>query len=197
VDPDLSHAVRGDDGLLRCPWGSAPEDYRSYHDDEWGRPVRGDDALFERLSLEAFQAGLSWLTILRKRAAFREAFVRFDPRVVARFEAADIERLMADAAIVRNRQKIEAVIGNARALLSLQEADRSLDDVVWSHQPPARLRPSSMADVPTRTVESAALSAELRRAGFRFVGPTTMYAAMQACGLVDDHLKDCHVVARA
>lgn len=189
----MADAVRGPDGLLRCPWGDSTDDYREYHDTEWGRPVHGDRALFERVTLEAFQSGLSWLTILRKRPGFRAAFAEFDPEVVARYGDADIARLMADAGIVRNRRKIEATIVNARALLDLQESGGTLDDLVWSHSPGSRPRPKRLADVPASTPESVALSKALKSRGFTFVGPTTMYAAMQACGLVDDHLADCHV----
>lgn len=184
----------GADGLARCGWGASPEDYRDYHDQEWGRPVHGDRALFERITLEAFQSGLSWLTILRKRENFRTAFAGFDPAVVAGFADHDVERLMADAGIVRNRRKIEATVTNARALLDLQASGTSLDTLVWRHRPAPRSRPASMDDVPAATPESAALSRSLKEVGFVFVGPTTMYAAMQACGLVDDHLADCHVV---
>lgn len=183
----------GADGRARCGWGAATDDYRAYHDHEWGRPVHGDIALFERISLEAFQSGLSWLTILRKRENFRSAFAGFDPAAVAHFDESDVARLMDDAGIVRNRRKIDATITNARALTALQQEGGSLDEVVWSHRPPMRERPRSMADVPAKTNESAALSRELKRRGFVFVGPTTMYAAMQACGLVDDHLTGCHV----
>jgi DNA-3-methyladenine glycosylase I len=188
------HAVVvGPDGLPRCPWGESTVDYRAYHDDEWGRPVHGDVALFERLTLEAFQSGLSWLTILRKRESFRAAFAGFDPAVVSAFGDGDVARLMADAGIVRNRRKIDATVQNARALLALQDSGESLEGLVWSFAPAERPRPTSMADVPASTPESTALSKALKKQGFVFVGPTTMYAAMQACGLVDDHLSDCHV----
>lgn len=193
----MTDTVVGEDGLARCPWAASAADYRAYHDEEWGRPVRGDIPLFERISLEAFQSGLSWLTILRKREGFRAAFAGFDPSAVAAFGDDDVARLMADAGIVRNRRKIEATISNARALLDLQNAGETLDDIVWSHQPDPRRRPRSMADVAASTPESAALSRSLKARGFVFVGPTTMYAAMQACGLVDDHLIGCHVGAAA
>ncbi len=189
--PDLSE---GPDGRLRCSWADSTDDYRAYHDAEWGRPVRGDTRLFERISLEAFQSGLSWLTILRKRDGFRQAFAGFDPRVVAAYGPADVERLMSDAAIVRNRRKIEATIANAQALLALHDRGESLDEVVWSHAPQPRVRPVALSEVPSHTPESTALSKALKRLGFVFVGPTTVYAAMQACGLVDDHLAGCHVV---
>lgn len=181
-------------GPLRCPWAEGTDDYRAYHDDEWGRPVHGDVALFERISLEAFQSGLSWLTILRKRPAFRRAFAGFEPAPLADFDDTDVARLMGDAGIVRNRRKIEATITNARALLALQSGGGSLDELVWSFAPPARPRPQGMAEVPAATPESRALSRQLKAQGFVFVGPTTMYAAMQACGLVDDHVASCHVV---
>jgi DNA-3-methyladenine glycosylase I len=194
VSTDL---VVGDDGRARCAWGASSPDYASYHDTEWGRPVRGDVALFERLTLEAFQSGLSWITILRKREGFRDAFDHFDPVRIATYGDDDRARLLADARIVRNRAKIDATIQNARALLVLQDAEGegALDRLVWSFAPPAgRGRPRVLADVPAVTPESTALSRELKRRGFGFVGPTTMYAAMQATGLVDDHLEGCHVV---
>ncbi len=173
----------------RCAWaGSAPE-YIAYHDEEWGREVRGDDALYERITLEAFQSGLSWITILRKREAFREAFAGFAIDRVAAFGEEDVERLLGDARIVRNRAKIEAAIANARAAAALD----SLSDLVWSFAPGPRPAPRTFAEVPATTPESAALAKELKRHGFRFVGPTTAYAAMQACGLVNDHLAGCRV----
>ena len=175
--------------MLRCPWGDAPPDYRAYHDDEWGRPVRDERGLFERLTLEAFQSGLSWLTILRKRPRFREVFAGFDPTVVAGFTDADVARLLADTGIVRNRAKVEATIANARAVCAL---DRSLTDLLWSYAPAHHRVPVGTQDVPASTPESVAMAAELRRRGFRFVGPTTAYALMQATGMVDDHLRDCH-----
>ncbi len=187
----------GPDGLPRCPWADSTDDYREYHDAEWGRPVHGDVALYERISLEAFQSGLSWLTILRKRRGFRTAFAGFDPEAVADFQEPDVERLMADASIVRNRRKIEATIQNARALLEMQAEGSSLDELVWSFAPSTRDRPATMSDVQATTPESLALSKALKSRGFGFVGPTTMHAAMQACGLVDDHLADCHVARSA
>ena len=184
-------AAPGPDGRLRCPWGAGGgELYLAYHDDEWGRPVHGDRALFERVSLEAFQSGLSWLTILRKRPAFRAAFADFDPEVVATFGMSDVERLLGDAGIVRNRAKIEATIANARAAAALA-APQTLDALIWSFAPPWRPRPMTTADVPAVTPESVALAKALKTRGFRFVGPTTAYAMMQACGLVDDHLDAC------
>ncbi len=187
-------AVVGDDGLARCGWGASSELYRDYHDTEWGVPVRGERALFERFTLEAFQSGLSWLTILRKRPAFRLAFHHFDPEQVARYGDDDKARLMADASIVRNRAKIDAAVTNARAVLGLRETfEGGLDGLVWSFAPdPPRPAPLTMADVPATTPESVALSKALKRNGFVFVGPTTAYAAMQACGVVDDHLAGCH-----
>ena len=181
--------------LSRCGWATSAPEYVAYHDDEWGRPLHGVTAMFERLSLEAFQSGLSWLVILRKRPAFRAAFAGFEPAAVARFDEADVARLLADAGIVRNRAKIEATLANARATVALRAAGTSLPDVVWAHRPPARPAPRSWADVPAITPESTALAKELKRHGFRFVGPTTAYAGMQACGLVNDHLDGC--VARA
>lgn len=180
----------------RC-FGDGDPLYAAYHDDEWAVPVHDEHALFERISLEAFQSGLAWITILRKRPAFREAFAGFDPEVIARFGDEDVARLLGDAGIVRNRAKIEATIANARALLALHAAGRTLDDVLWSHAPATHARPRTGADVPASTPGSVALARELRGLGFRFVGPTTAYAAMQACGVVDDHLAGCPVVRRA
>lgn len=171
----------------RCPWGDDPA-MRSYHDTEWGRVVRGEDALFERLSLEAFQSGLSWAVVLRKRERFRELFAGFAPASVARFGPADVDRLMADAGIIRNRRKIEAAIANARAVLAL---DGSLEELLWSFAPPPRPAPTTADEVPASTTESMAMSTALKRRGFRFVGPTTAYALMQATGMVNDHLADC------
>ena len=189
--PDLDGLVAGPDGRLRCGWaGSAPE-YLAYHDTEWGRVLRGDQAMFERLSLEAFQSGLSWITILRKREAFRAAFHGFDPERVAAFGEVDVHRLLGDAGIVRNRAKIEATIANARAVLAL---DEPFSDLVWSFAPtPERPVPRTLADVAAITPESKAMAKELKRRGFRFVGPTTAYALMQATGMVDDHLAECWV----
>jgi len=183
--------VVGPDGRPRCRWATSAEDYLRYHDEEWGRPVRGDDALFERLCLEAFQSGLSWLTILRKREGFRRAFAGFRIEAVARFGDDDVARLLADASIVRNRAKIAAAIANARAALALE--DTTLTDLIWSFapDPDGRPAPRTMADLPATTPESKALAKELKRRGFVFVGATTAYAAMQACGLVNDHLEGC------
>lgn len=182
------NAVTGTDGLARCPWSVSTPDYIAYHDDEWGRPVKDDQGIYERLCLEAFQSGLSWLTILRKREGFRAAFAGFDLREVAAYGADDVERLLVDAAIVRNRAKIEATIANARAALELPEG---LAALAWRYADPAAPPPSTGADVPASTAGSRALAKELKKRGFRFVGPTTAYALMQACGLVDDHLAGC------
>ncbi|MFD4629610.1 DNA-3-methyladenine glycosylase I [Streptomyces sp. NPDC058284] len=187
----MSGAVAGPDGGLRCPWGLSTEDYVAYHDDEWGRPVHGDDALYERLCLEAFQSGLSWITILRRREGFRAAFADFRIASVAEFTDADRERLLADPGIIRNRAKIDATLANARVLADWSEGE--LDELIWSFAPDRATRqaPRSLADVPAITPESTALSKTLKKRGIRFVGPTTAYALMQACGLVDDHLADC------
>jgi DNA-3-methyladenine glycosylase I len=180
----------------RC-WSTTDELYLAYHDEEWGRPVTDERGLLERLCLEGFQSGLSWLTILRKRENFRSAFAGFDPEVVSRFGARDITRLLKDTGIVRHRGKIEAAIANARGTLTLREAGTPLDELVWSHRPKRRRAgPKSFKEVAATTPESAALSKELKRAGFRFVGPTTVYAAMQACGIVNDHLATCFVRAQ-
>ncbi|MFD7433570.1 DNA-3-methyladenine glycosylase I [Streptomyces sp. NPDC059861] len=183
--------LAGPDGALRCPWALSTPDYVTYHDEEWGRPVHGDDALFERLSLEAFQSGLSWITILRRRPGFRAAFADFSIATVATFTDDDRERLLADVGIIRNRAKIDATLANARALAGWEPGE--LDDLVWSHAPAPDTRPvpKTLADVPAVTPESTALSKALKKRGLRFVGPTTAYALMQACGLVDDHLADC------
>ncbi|MEV8043382.1 DNA-3-methyladenine glycosylase I [Streptomyces griseoluteus] len=184
-------ALAGADGALRCPWALSTDDYVSYHDDEWGRPVHGDDALFERLSLEAFQSGLSWITILRRRPTFRLAFADFRIEKVAAFTEADRERLLADPGIIRNRAKVDATLANARVLADWSEGE--LDELIWSHAPdPAgRPVPRVLGDVAAVTPESTALSKALKKRGLRFVGPTTAYALMQACGLVDDHLEAC------
>jgi DNA-3-methyladenine glycosylase I len=180
----------GEDGIVRCAWANGDPEYRRYHDEEWGRPLRDNERLFEKLCLEGFQAGLSWITILRRRPAFREAFHGFDVDRVAAMTESDVERLLADAAIIRHRGKIEAAIGNARVTQGLGE---SLSELIWSFAPPARAaRPRELGDVPAITPESTALSTELRTRGYRFVGPTTMYALMQSAGLVDDHIVGCH-----
>jgi DNA-3-methyladenine glycosylase I len=183
--------VIGEDGLARPAWAATDPLLRDYYDTEWGMPVRDERGLFERLSLEAFQSGLSWVVILRKRPAFRAAFDGFDPDTVAGYDEADVERLLADPGIVRNRRKIEATIGNARATVALRE-DGGLVDLVWSYRPAETPAPRTQADVPTTSPESLALSVELRRRGFRFVGPTTMHALMEAVGIVDTHLLDSH-----
>jgi len=184
----------------RC-FGDGDPLYEAYHDDEWGRQVRGERELFERVTLEAFQSGLSWITVLRKRPAFRAAFADFDPRTVAAFGQDDVDRLLADAGIVRNRAKITATLANARAVVALWDQGRTLSELIWSHAPAGagtgRERPTTWTDVPTQTDDSRALARELKAVGFRFVGPTTAYATMQACGLVDDHLATCPVVLRA
>ncbi|WP_328340418.1 DNA-3-methyladenine glycosylase I [Micromonospora sp. NBC_00421] len=186
----MTDLVTGPDGLPRCAWGASTPDYAIYHDTEWGRPLRGDDALYERLTLEAFQSGLSWLTILRKRPAFRLAFADFRIDRVAAFDDADVTRLLADAGIVRNRAKIEAAVANARAALALPAG---LSALLWSYAPPPRAaRFGSFAEVPATTPASTALAKALKKQGFRFVGPTTAYALMQATGMVDDHLAGCH-----
>jgi DNA-3-methyladenine glycosylase I len=195
TDPVTDGLVIGDDGLARCAWAASTDDYRGYHDDEWGRPVHGERALYERITLEAFQSGLSWLTILRKREGFRAAFAGFDPEVVAGYGQADVDRLLADSGIVRNRAKVLAAITNARAVLDVRDAvDGGLDALVWSFAPDPATRPAprALADVPAITPDSVALSKALKKHRFAFVGPTTAYAAMQACGLVDDHLAACH-----
>ncbi len=176
--------------LVRCSWAGSTPDYAAYHDQEWGRPLRGDRQLFERVSLEAFQSGLSWITILRKREAFRVAFDGFDPALVAGYGRRDVERLLADAGIVRNRAKIEATISNAQATLDL---DGGLSDLLWSFAPENHLPPATTVDIPSTSPESVAMAKELKRRGFRFVGPTTAYALMQATGIVDDHVEECWV----
>jgi DNA-3-methyladenine glycosylase I len=179
------------DGLTRCGWATSAPEYVAYHDEEWGRPLRGDREMFERMSLEAFQSGLSWLTILRKRDGFRTAFDGFDPHLVAAYDEADVARLLADASIIRNRSKIEATISNARVIT---EMDESFSDLLWSFAPEAGpVGPRSLSDVPATTPESSAMAKALKRRGFRFVGPTTAYALMQATGMVNDHVETCWV----
>ncbi len=189
ADAPASDLVIGEDGRARCPWG-ASTDYVRYHDEEWGKPIRDPDTLYERVCLEAFQSGLSWLTILRKREAFRAAFAGFEIAAVARFGEQDVERLLGDAGIVRNRAKIEAAIANAKAAAQVDD----LGALLWSFAPDPATRPAprALADVPAITPESTAMAKELKRRGFRFIGPTTAYALMQACGLVNDHLEGCH-----
>ncbi|MER7518661.1 DNA-3-methyladenine glycosylase I [Streptomyces sp. NPDC126499] len=186
-------AVAGPDGRPRCPWGLSAEDYVAYHDEEWGRPVHGDDALFERLCLEAFQSGLSWITILRRREGFRKAFAGFRIAEVARFTDVDRERLLADEGIIRNRAKIDATLANAKVLAAWEPGE--LDALIWSYAPDPATRPvpAATGEVPAVTDESTALSKALKQRGLRFIGPTTAYALMQACGLVDDHIAGCFV----
>jgi DNA-3-methyladenine glycosylase I len=187
--------VRGDDGVVRCGWAGPDPGYVRYHDTEWGRPVHDEHRLFEKLCLEGFQAGLSWLTILRKRAAFREVFAGFDPDIVADFGEPEVARLLDDRRIVRHRGKIEATIANARAYHELVAVEGSLDAFVWSYAPDHHPVPSRLEDVPATSPASHALSRELKRRGWRFVGPTTVYAFFQAMGLVRDHLADCELRA--
>ena len=187
-DPPAGGAVPGPDGKLRCPWGVSAPEYLAYHDEEWGRPLRGDVPVFERLCLEGFQSGLSWLTILRKRENFRAAFAGFDLAAVAAFGDADVARLLADSGIVRNRAKISATIGNARAALDLPGG---LSALVWKYAGEPAEAPQTLADLPAATPASTALSKELRKHGFTFTGPVTAYATMQACGIVNDHLAGC------
>ncbi len=183
----------GVDGVTRCWWSGDDPTYCAYHDHEWGRPLRDERALFELLCLEGFQAGLSWITILRKRPAFRAAFAGFDIDAVAAFDDADVDRLLADAGIVRHRGKITASIANAGAVVALHEQGTSLSELVWSHAPaPRSTALRSIAEIPAKTPESIALATALQRAGMRFVGPTTVYAFMQSAGIVDDHLAGCH-----
>lgn len=194
-DPD--GLLRHSDGLLRCWWCGEDPTYVAYHDTEWGRPVHDEARLFEKLCLEAFQAGLSWLTILRRREALRVAFAGFDPELVAAFTDRDVARLLDDASIVRNRAKIVATIDNARALCELRRRGVHLGAMVWSYAPEPSGRPSRPDEVPARTTASTALATSLKDQGFRFVGPVTAYAFMQAMGLVDDHLEGCHVPPEA
>ena len=183
--------VVGEDGRYRCPWGASTAEYRAYHDDEWGRPVADELRIYEKLCLEGFQAGLSWITILRKRPAFRRAFAEFDPERVAAFGSSEVEALLRDAGIVRHRGKIEAVITNARAVLALHSHGLSLAGLIWSHRPATEKVPAAVGDLEASTGESKALSRELRKNGFAFVGPTTVYSAMQSLGVVNDHLAGC------
>ena len=182
----------GPDGEARCPWALGTPDYLDYHDHEWGRPLHGETELFERLTLEAFQSGLSWLTVLRKRENFRRAFDGFEVERVAGYGDAEIESLLGDAGIIRNRRKIEAAITNAQAALELHASGDTLDGLIWSYaNDEERPAPRTLEDVPPTTAESKALAKELKARGFVFVGPTTVYAAMQAVGVVNDHLADC------
>jgi len=178
------------EGVARCAWVGDDAEYRRYHDEEWGTPLHGDRALFEKMSLEGFQAGLSWITILRKRPRFREVFAGFEPAAVAAFDEQDVERLLQDAGIIRNRAKIEATIGNARLVEAMDDGE--LDALMWSFAPEPRASvPATLAEVPAVTAESTAMSKALRKRGFRFVGATTMYALMQSAGMVDDHVAGC------
>ena len=193
TEPDNPDLVMGDDGLARPAWAATDPLLREYYDTEWGMPVRDERGVFERLSLEAFQSGLSWATILRKRPAFRDAFAGFDPDAVAGFGEADVDRLLADARIVRNRAKVLATITNARATVRLRDTvDGGLAGLVWSYRPESTPRPHRFADIPTQSEQSVALAGDLKRRGFRFVGPTTMYALMEAIGIIDTHLVGSH-----
>lgn len=194
VDVVNSFLVLGDDGVSRCGWVGSDAEYMRYHDEEWGRPLHDEERLFEKVCLEGFQAGLSWITILRRRPVFREVFHGFNVDRVAEMTEADVDRLVADARIIRHRGKIEATIRNARVTRDLGLRGESLADLIWSFAPTAARSgpPRTFADIPAITSESTALSAELRRRGYSFVGPTTMYALMQSAGLVDDHLAGCH-----
>jgi len=192
--PATEDVVQGPDGVSRCAWANGSADYRVYHDTEWGKPLHGESELYERLALESFQSGLSWITILRKRESFRAAFAGFDPERVARFGDEDQARLLADAGIVRNRAKIAATIANARAVLALRDRHPGgLDALIWSYAPDSagRRAPRGLAEVPANSPESVALAKAMKVHGFVFLGPTTMYAAMQACGLVNDHVLGC------
>ena len=193
TEPDNPDLVTGDDGLARPAWAATDPLLREYYDTEWGMPVRDEKGVFERVSLEAFQSGLSWATILRKRPAFRDAFAGFDPDAVAGFGEADVDRLLADARIVRNRAKVLATITNARATVRLRDTvDGGLAGLVWSYRPESTPRPHRFADIPTQSEQSVALASDLKRRGFRFVGPTTMYALMEAIGIIDTHLVGSH-----
>lgn len=190
VDESTGRVLVGPDGKSRCPWAGSSADYMAYHDTEWGVPIHDEHALYERLMLEAFQSGLAWITILRKRDGIRDAFCQFDADKVAAYNEADIARLLQDARIIRNHQKIVAAIRNAQATIALREHG-GLDALIWSHQPTPGAPPVSVHDVPAITPESVALAKSLKNAGFVFVGPTTAYAMMQAIGMVNDHLADC------
>ena len=189
----MTSLIVGDDGRARCAWAGHDAEYQRYHDEEWGTPLHGDRPLFEKLSLEGFQAGLSWITILRRRPTSRAAFRDFDVDAVAAFDERDVERLMADPGIIRNRLKVEATISNARVTRALVDAHPgALDELIWGFAPPRRARPpGSLGELPAVTAESTALSKALKNLGYRFVGPTTIYALMQSAGLVDDHVAGC------
>lgn len=191
ADPPPGAAVTGSDGITRCPWAMGSPMMTAYHDDEWGRPVHGEAALFERVSLEAFQAGLSWSIILARRPAFRDAFAGFDPHIVAALTDADLDALMERPDIIRNRAKIAATRANARATVALRD-DGGLDHLIWSHDPGPPIEPVTAADLPTRSDQSAVLAKELKRRGFTFVGPTSAHALCEAIGLVNAHLLACH-----
>jgi DNA-3-methyladenine glycosylase I len=190
--PAVSGVEKGPDGKPRCFWALSTDDYLDYHDKEWGRPLHGENELYERLTLEAFQSGLSWLTILRKRENFRRAFDGFDPERVAAYGPKEIERLMADAGIVRNRKKIEAAINNAQSVREMHTNGEKLDELIWSFAPDReRPAPKTLEELQPTTAESKALAKELKKRGFVFVGPTTVYATMEAVGVVNDHLEGC------
>jgi DNA-3-methyladenine glycosylase I len=188
----VSDLVTGDDGLARCRWGAGDEEYRAYHDTEWGRPVTDERGLYEKLCLECLQSGLSWALILRKRDGIRDAFAAFDPEVVARFGESELAALLGDARVIRNRRKLEAIVQNARATIAMRD-DVRLAELVWSFRRPARRAPRSFRGMPSTTDESKELAKELKRRGFAFVGPTTVYSTMQAVGVVNDHLAGCFV----
>ena len=188
----MAETVVGGDGLARCAWAVAAPELQAYHDDEWGHPGADDARIYENLCLEGFQAGLSWLTVLRKRKGFRAAFANFDPAVVARYTDAHVDRLLDDARIIRNRAKIKATIANAQATLALRNQGTSLAAVVWRYRPSHERAPAGLADLPATTPDADALSKDLRRRGFAFLGPTTVYASMQSLGVVNDHLRHCH-----
>ena len=190
MEPIDGQAIIGEDGLMRCPWVGAAPEYIAYHDDEWGKPIHDERGLYERMMLEAFQSGLSWITILRKREGIRQAFSDFVPEAVAGFTEADVERLLQDTRIIRNRQKISAAITNAHATIALREQG-GLDALIWSHAPTQPVTPITIHQVPATTPESIALAKALKKAGFVFVGPTTVYAMMQAIGVVNDHIEGC------
>jgi len=190
---DSRDIVIGEDGIARCAWVGHDAEYARYHDEEWGRPLHGDQQLFEKISLEGFQAGLSWITILRRRPGFREVFQGFEVDRVAALGPRDVATFMLDERIIRNRAKIEATISNARVVLAMRPGE--LDELIWNYAPTAGKRPSALSALPAVTPESTALSTTLRARGFRFVGPTTMYALMQSAGLVDDHVVGCHRAA--
>lgn len=192
-DEGKNGIVIGDDGRPRCGWGASSDDYAHYHDTEWGRPTVDERTLFEKICLEGFQSGLSWITILRKRDNFRAAFADFDAERVATFGEGDIDRLLDDAGIIRHRGKIEATINNAQRLVELHENGTTLGALIWSFEPSVWPAPNAMSDVAAVTDESTALAKQLKKLGFRFVGPTTAYAAMQAMGIVNDHMADCWI----